>query len=104
MREPVVMSFNEPTCFDRETLEDELHDSKPSVEDIATRNDGCEKIIGIFEGRDRRIFELLYVDGLTQETVAAIVGVSESCISLIGKKLRETAREHMRDWALDAAS
>lgn len=95
MPEPVVMSFDEPTAYDRETLEDDLRDNQPAVEDVAERNDDCEKIIDLFDGRDRQIFEMLYVDGFTQATAGAIVGVSESRICQIHKGLLAKVRRHL---------
>ena len=102
--EPIVLSVNEPTRYEGQTIEDSLCDHRLDSSRIVAGHDGCDKIISLFEGRDRRIFEMLHVDGHNMMITAAILGISEARIHIINKGLRAKVREYLDGEALDAAS
>lgn len=102
--EPHIVSIEEPISGGREQIKDTLSETCPGPAQLAESNDHRDHIVSLFKGRDRRIFELLYVNGFTQKTVGEILGVSESRICQINAQMRAMVRQHAPDGTLEAAS
>lgn len=89
--EAAVVSCEELLSNGRETIGETLEDSAPGPLQVAESDDSADWIVNIFGGRDRRIVEM-HRDGMTQEMIAAILGVSPSRICQLVSDIRAKVR------------
>ena len=102
--EPVLWSFESRLKPGRARLEEMLEDRRFGPAQIVASDDAAAVILQRFTGRDRRIFEMRYVDGFTCRMVSAILGISEARVCAIARQLRAMVRHYAPDAALNAAS
>jgi len=82
MEEIKLVPFEAP-LDDDERVKDTLVDPRPEPGAAFDLADSCNHIFENLRPRERRIFEMLYLDGLNIEQTGAIIGVSDSRIHQI---------------------
>lgn len=90
--EATVVSFEDLLSDGRTSIGETLENPAPCPLQVAESEDAADWIVNIFDGRDRRIFEMHYHDGMTQEMIAAILGISPSRVCQLVSDIRAKVR------------
>jgi RNA polymerase sigma-70 factor, ECF subfamily len=82
-RRRIYLSLDQPQGQDGLTFSEQLHDSKPNPEEICSTSEAHERLVKSVQRLTptlRTAFKLRYIDGLTPEEAAHLLGVPEGTV------------------------